>query len=121
MVGLASGITAGHSALGQVVKSELPKKGRLEILPVEITYPPGTNDGVLLVFPNPASDVLEIKLPQGDKRGWMLELFDQQGQRILKKDWDGLPLEVSALENGIYVLIISKNRERLNTKFIVKR
>lgn len=117
ILGLAAGMAAGHPTLGQ----EKTKKGAIDLLPVEIIYPEEESSEALSVFPNPATDRLEIRLMNPEPRGFRLEVWDQRGKKLMAKDWNGQALEISDLENGVYVLRLTKNRERFSTKFIVKR
>ncbi len=57
----------------------------------------------ILVWPNPVSTILNIRLPEGKVRGNLVSLFDLSGKRIV--EWDAAEgLNVEFLEAGLYVV-----------------
>jgi hypothetical protein len=56
--------------------------------------------GPVGLFPNPARDKLWIH----EAFGAEVTLFDMQGRIVMRRIYDGTPLDVAALPEGIYVL-----------------
>ena len=74
----------------------------------------------LHVFPVPTSDVLFIE-GAGDAN--LLEIYNVLGQNVITQELKSSnnSVSVSALENGIYILNISKNGEKIVSHRIVKQ
>ena len=88
--------------------------------------PPSLGDE-LKIYPIPANDdfltIENIGLPQDDI---IMHLYDSNGKMLLSEDAVSIPgqsiqLNVSRLNNGLYVLIIERNQERLEKKIMVMR
>ncbi|NIJ56187.1 hypothetical protein FHS68_005390 [Dyadobacter arcticus] len=80
-------------------------------------YPSQENPPVLVVqplnvYPNPASQSVEIGLPgiadSVGKEAFALNVYDKQGASILSKTWTGEKLDVSAFQPGVYIVTLRK-------------
>ncbi len=71
----------------------------------------------LEVYPNPASEYIEIKNIEIKNAGF--EIYTSTGQKISKgKLNNNTKIDVSSLENGIYVLVVSNGKKKLTKQFI---
>lgn len=89
------------------------KKPTLQTEPVSRT--------IVEVSPNPAKDWVDIRINLPDKTGFILELYNENGLRILSNIWDGNGLNISSLSYGIYILCLKRNKEVYTAKMIVDR
>lgn len=76
------------------------------------------------VFPNPASDILNIEIVQSREKVYTeLIITDILGAKVFEKDIKGifskLLLNVSSLTNGIYFIKLLGVRESLNKKILI--
>lgn len=76
-----------------------------------------TKDKVVMLFPNPAKDVLYI---QGNKlEDSEIEIYNLEGRKINEFKLENDHINVSSLPKGVYILKIKhKNGEILSSKFI---
>jgi glycosidase len=71
-----------------------------------------------IVYPNPAEDgSVIIKIP-GSHYDGMMHFFDLQGKRVLSKQIDTNPIDISNLEKGIYVVKLACSENVMITKFV---
>ncbi len=89
-----------------------------------VTFDPGSpvgldelSDGNLLVYPNPTNGLLKIASHQGGKQ-FNCMLFDLNG-RMLLQPFNCTEIDISGLENGLYILRIDLEG-RLFEKKIIK-
>ncbi|WAC14541.1 T9SS type A sorting domain-containing protein [Dyadobacter pollutisoli] len=76
----------------------------------------------LKVYPNPASQQVQIELPETPgKEGFMLEVSNMKGQCMLSQKWNGEKLNVSQFQSGIYIVTLRKDRQYYSQKLVVKR
>ncbi len=67
----------------------------------------------ILIYPNPAQDVLQISSPLFKTGSFAISIFDLQGKLIervasvVQQDMNSLQLDISHLNSGIYVLHLS--------------
>ncbi len=77
------------------------------------------NDNILVVFPNPASNELNLNLPYNDQ--WKLHIIDLTGKTVSKTKMYGkqLHIDIETLPAGSYILEAeNKSGEILRSKFI---
>jgi CubicO group peptidase (beta-lactamase class C family) len=67
------------------------------------------------VFPNPANSVINVGLPQPDQA--VLEIRNTVGQVIIREQ-NKTTIDVSALESGLYFLMIKQGTQTYTEKFI---
>jgi hypothetical protein len=86
-----------------------------------------TSGNSLVVFPNPATDIITIQLNETINEPCSIEIFDIPGKLVLKKDWNGTAgmhqLQLSTksynLSKGTYLISLSVNGARKNSKVFV--
>ncbi|MCF2491201.1 T9SS type A sorting domain-containing protein [Dyadobacter sp. CY347] len=75
----------------------------------------------IALFPNPTN----AKLHVGSSRqliGFDLEIFDQTGLNCLKQaSWKGEAIDVSKLQNGIYIVRFTRGKLHYAEKLIVQK
>ncbi len=78
----------------------------------------------LKVFPNPASEMLTIQLPEGFKQAELLTIYNTLGEVIMQKDisssGSSFALDVTNLIKGLYFLNINSRTTNISAKLIVK-
>jgi hypothetical protein len=85
------------------------------------------SDATLMVFPNPATAQLNLKVDGPAMDGAMVELYDVTGTRINSFNWTAidnprqLPIDISGLPAGSYVVRLRKGEVQLMEKFVITR
>jgi hypothetical protein len=70
-----------------------------------------------LIYPNPANENLIIDFPLNEGR---VELISAQGKVVMKSQIDSYgTLEISAIENGIYLVKVYQKNDAILTRRIV--
>ena len=110
------------SITSQLKAQDKTNKPTVTLLAVEIIYPEGTKLNPLLVSPNPAKAEVKISLADNkDMQGYTLELYNNQGTRLLQQKYTGKLLDVSTLQAGIYNVILRKGQKMYSQKLVVGR
>lgn len=100
----------------------------LELFSFEIQAdgPLGTDDFIaekLMVYPNPASNIVTVKLPV-EVQNTLIELFDIDGKLLTTNNYSlgnhKLSLDVSNFARGLYFVKLSNNNQRFTQKLILK-
>jgi uncharacterized repeat protein (TIGR01451 family) len=75
--------------------------------------------GTLLIYPNPSSGLINIKIPQNFAEAKTLEIFNSIGQlQILKTNIFSV-IDISSLPKGMYFIVLTnQENQKINTKFI---
>lgn len=78
------------------------------------------SDGAMRLYPNPASDVVQIQLPSGTKEG-LLRLHNLSGQLVgqLAVSNDFIRWELPSLPSGLYWIEYLSNRGRMVQQLII--
>lgn len=71
------------------------------------------------VYPNPAKNILNIELPNHVK-DFHVEITDMSGKLVLKSE-NQKEINVSALENGVYLSSIKTDNESVTRKIVIKK
>lgn len=86
-----------------------------------------TNKQILASFPNPSSDVLNIRIPEGEwNTSGSVTVMNTYGQVIIRKDINGLfsgqelQISTSELSNGLYLVQFTSSSTSASGKFVVK-
>ena len=97
---------------------------------VVLQYPLSIEEEILgtdlLLYPNPASEMLILEVKELIQADLSLSILDLKGQLILQKDWIHNSLEkktvldVSSLSSGIYILKIERDGRSLHRKISVQ-
>ncbi len=80
-----------------------------------------SNDS-MVVFPNPANEVLRVQLPYDNN--WNVQVMDFSGRLMYSESFvnsDNFVLSLSNLSAGMYVLVCRGNDKVLKKKFIISR
>ena len=93
---------------------------------VNVTDPLSINDYNIIqldVYPNPASEIVNIKLNTLNEVA-DLEIYNMLGKVVMKKSYDfnsgNLPLNISELSSGVYILKVSNSDSSSYKRFIKK-
>jgi len=86
------------------------------------------SNGEFIIFPNPASDVLNVKMPSED-RILKFEIYDSTGRLVLDVEKDDffvfdntIRVSVLALQNSLYTIhILTDTLEIVKIRFMVKK
>ena len=75
----------------------------------------------LKIYPNPASQFITISAPFGDKP-YNLDIIDLSVKSLMNKQVSpNENIDVSALENGVYILRINYNEQFATTKLVISK
>jgi len=79
------------------------------------------NSEILRSWPNPATGNVTIELPGNYSFIYNMKIVDVSGRTILDKTVMGQPvtIDVTTIETGFYIVIISDNNKTLTTRIIV--
>jgi hypothetical protein len=79
---------------------------------------PAVSDNIQ-IYPNPASEVVNIQLPDARLSGTRISIYDVQGRLVIDKTFSTttIQMDVKPLQNGIYQMVVNGNTT--NTKTIV--
>ncbi len=74
----------------------------------------------LSVFPNPATNYLDVKI-DGEQSFYLLELFDMQGRKVLSQQLWELKnrLDIQHLERGTYLLKVYSKGQQLTKRIVL--
>ncbi|MEA5111978.1 MAG: T9SS type A sorting domain-containing protein [Lentimicrobium sp.] len=79
---------------------------------------------MLEVFPNPVSNILTVRLPEGFKYAELLTIYNTLGEVIMQKDigsaGNSFAIDVSTLNQGLYFLNINSHSSNISVKLIIK-
>lgn len=82
------------------------------------------DNNILSIFPNPASELVNISLPEANKN-YHITLFDINGQQILNREINGneaiYQLKVNNLANGMYLISVFNNDNAYTGKIIIQK
>ncbi|PCJ64606.1 MAG: hypothetical protein COA58_12780 [Bacteroidetes bacterium] len=82
-------------------------------------------NGDIAAYPNPANDILNVEITHTQISGVKLELVDLTGKTVVSHQVEDVfstiayQINVSAVENGIYILKVTNGDEILTTKVTV--
>ncbi len=74
----------------------------------------------LLIYPNPTSSKLYISI-DNDMTINEINIYNHYGQILLKKQINCTQIDISKLEQGIYLIEIVSNKTKINRKLIFKK
>jgi hypothetical protein len=80
-------------------------------------------DFTIIVFPNPTSDILTIKIDKEDVSGIQYLLFDMNGKEISSDNLKSneTTISVNQLSSGFYILKVQSGTKELKTFKIIKQ
>ncbi|MCU7616547.1 M28 family peptidase [Chryseobacterium sp. PBS4-4] len=71
------------------------------------------------IYPNPAKNIVKLELPNNIK-DFKVEISDMSGKLVLKTE-NETEINVSELQNGVYVCSIKANGENITRKIVIKK
>lgn len=71
----------------------------------------------VVLYPNPATDRLNISVPGIEGEKALVEIYNALGESIVSVPFSE-SLDISALRQGVYVLLLKRNRQILQARFI---
>jgi hypothetical protein len=77
----------------------------------------------LIVYPNPANDILNFELSEAPQASYVIQLRDTQGRLVKTTGFNGLTsmLEINDITDGIYIYqIVSENTPLASGKVVVR-
>lgn len=91
----------------------------------DFTYVTGVNEmaqtAELVVYPNPANDIITIRTNFSENENVLLTVFDASGKIVLQAE-NTSTLDLSALENGVYFITASsENKGKITRKISIIR
>lgn len=78
-----------------------------------------TENTVELAYPNPATTMVRLNVAHASNTE--ATIYNQLGQLVLQSKVNNGQLDVSALPNGIYLLVVELNGQRLNSKLVIRK
>ncbi|MGP8216924.1 MAG: T9SS type A sorting domain-containing protein [Bacteroidia bacterium] len=90
-----------------------------------ITAVPAVNNlSPLNLYPDPAAEVITVSMPQKNQGNADLMVYDITGRIVMENHFiitaDSFPLNISALQPGVYLVRINTVKETLLNKFVKK-
>ncbi|HKR03029.1 MAG TPA: T9SS type A sorting domain-containing protein [Bacteroidia bacterium] len=83
------------------------------------------NNDSFSVYPNPASDILNIKMNSSPRENSIINIFNMLGNKIfereIKANNNHIQLNLSDLVNGVYSLNLKSDSENKTVKLIIKK
>ncbi len=88
---------------------------------LQIDY--AVNSNIITIYPNPASNLLNIALPAGLPPGdILLDIYDGSGRRVRSASYNGsrstIQMDISGLRQGSYMLTVIQNKSRQSFLFM---
>jgi hypothetical protein len=79
----------------------------------------------LKVFPNPASDYINVFLPDPEDENTSIGIFNIEGKRLCSSEYQSISgnvrIKVNNIHDGIYIIKIKKGNKTGTMKFIIKQ
>jgi len=114
-------VTPGNFTVSLEVSG--PGGTTVEVKTDYILIPVGIDDklsGTIIVYPNPAKDVLNIKFPNSENRTILLKNMSGESVISLVSDLDQKSINVAGLAAGVYTLEISNGDDTAFVKVLIK-
>ncbi len=114
-------ITATLNSTDVIAHLELHDDVNTTVQLFAVNAPQVLNEVDFKIFPNPTSDILNIKLPHSDD--WTIQLYNEIGQLMLEQHTNNLDVNIGmqGFTTGAYVLkIINSKSEVISKKVLVK-
>ncbi|MBX9641267.1 MAG: T9SS type A sorting domain-containing protein, partial [Mycobacteriaceae bacterium] len=93
-----------------------------DILPVATNSVISDKSGILRLYPNPASQYVELTIPENYKALNSLKVYNITGSLVEFRNYSGnsesIRYDVSQLKNGIYFMEVTTGNQRSVLKFI---
>lgn len=108
-------ITVGGSGLTPVAVQVIQEAG-----PVGINT---TDNPGLTVFPNPTSGLVRVKFSNLDIQDGFIEIVNTLGVTLMNRKTEStdMQLDLSAIANGVYLLVFRNNKIIISEKIVIKQ
>jgi xyloglucan-specific exo-beta-1,4-glucanase len=99
-----------------------PNFGYVNLVPAKVIclvsgFPSySVDNSVLILFPNPTRDIVNIKI-DGDEKG-TYKLTNSLGQILISEDLEKSFIDLSSYADGIYFVTILSNKRNLRQKIV---
>ncbi len=87
-------------------------------------FNPSANTNSLKMYPNPAQSNLTIELPFENNNDIRLSITDLTGREIMNRQIsavDNINIELSELNNGVYLVTVSKGNNKVSQKLFITK
>jgi len=87
---------------------------------------PSVNNSNFIIWPNPANDIINFKLPAQTSKPTYVSLYDVQGRRVYKETINSRnsitrgQIKTTSLARGVYVLKIKQGNASIQKKVVLK-
>jgi len=86
--------------------------------------PESTNNDGIKIFPNPAIDLISIRLPRNGMKNANIELLTLEGQIVMSKTFPSpgnlISIKISDLPKALYLIKVTTDKESVEKKLIVR-
>jgi hypothetical protein len=117
--------TIGESVTNTLTKGEktITQGFNQPVVSVSIISEVKNLDFSITAYPNPATDILTIKVGKNNITGLQFLMFDLKGSLLLQKDIESSETVVSVelLQTGIYIMRINEGLKELKSFKIIKQ
>jgi len=79
---------------------------------------PLINDSTVKIFPNPAENLVQIKVPNAGEP-YSIEVYSIIGQRLFEL-YNQSSIDISNFANGIYIIVVKQQGKKWVTKIAKK-
>ena len=94
-------------------------KTQLGSLGPELSNPDNNVNGKLVIYPNPVETILNLKLPDNPNfKAQKISITNMLGQTVYSSREDVTSIDVSALESGLYQILLETHQGIWNGKFV---
>jgi hypothetical protein len=74
----------------------------------------------LNIYPNPSSDILYLKLPDGFTNELEIEVTSITGRIVYRNTGDNTEIDVSAFQKGVYIIRVKLDRKVFVRRFLIQ-
>ena len=87
---------------------------------------PSVNNSKFIIWPNPANDIINFKLPTQTSKPTFVSLYDVQGRQVYKETINSRnsitrgQIKTTSLARGVYILRIKQGNTSMQQKVVLK-
>ncbi|MDD2411478.1 MAG: C10 family peptidase [Bacteroidales bacterium] len=80
----------------------------------------GDDKSNIIVYPNPANDVINLRDNSSDVVNFLIQIYDTRGKKVFEKEMSNpsVSIDISNFEKGVYVIKINKNATSIVKRII---
>jgi hypothetical protein len=75
----------------------------------------------LMIYPNPATKEIHVKIPDINASGFQLSVYNQSGQKQLSQVYEADKVDVSSLSAGTYIVYVTNGKQTFSQTLIVAK